>query len=229
MRSGGNRSLPSAEVRLRHRRRRLVSRQGNHGSVARPPVEGARPEGAGAEVRPLHQRRSGNDEPVPARRGLRHRGRGRDRPRHRPLRTLHRREPVPELQPHGGFDLGARDPQGAPRRVPRLDGAGDPAHHERDQGADPQCGRGNGLRRRGDGDRRHRRRHRVAALHGGNSPAKARGRACERLLPARDARPVHRFGGRAEDEAHAALGERAAPDRYPPRHRRRAVDRAALA
>ena len=37
-----------------------------------------------------------DDEPVPARRGLRHRGRRRDRPRHRPLRALHRREPLAE-------------------------------------------------------------------------------------------------------------------------------------
>ena len=34
------------------------------------------------------------------------------------------------------------------------------------------------------------------------------------------ARAVHRCCRRAEDEADAALGERAAPDRYPPRHRR---------
>ena len=42
----------------------------------------------------------------------------------------------------------------------------------------------------------------------------------ERALPARHARPVHRGGRRAEDEADAALGERAAPHRYPPGHRR---------
>ena len=34
----------------------------------------------------------GHDEPVPARRGVRHRGRRRDRPRHRPLRAVRRRE-----------------------------------------------------------------------------------------------------------------------------------------
>ena len=82
------------QVRLRHRRRRLVARQGHHRRLARPAAEGARPEGAGPEVRPVPQRRPGDDEPVPARRGLRHRGRRRDRPRHRPLRALHRREPL---------------------------------------------------------------------------------------------------------------------------------------
>ena len=50
----------------------------------------------GAEVRPVPERRPGHDEPVPARRGVRHRGRRRDRPRHRPLRALHRREPLAE-------------------------------------------------------------------------------------------------------------------------------------
>ena len=92
-RAGGARDA-RAEVRLRHRRRRLGAREGNRRRLARPAAEGARPRGAGAEVRPVPERRPGHDEPVPARRGVRHRGRRRDRPRHRPLRALHRREPV---------------------------------------------------------------------------------------------------------------------------------------
>ena len=44
-----------------------------------------------------------------------------------------------------GLDLVLGPPQGAQGRVPRLDRPGDPAHHERDQGADPP-------RRRGDAD-----------------------------------------------------------------------------
>jgi 3-deoxy-manno-octulosonate cytidylyltransferase (CMP-KDO synthetase) len=44
-----------------------------------------------AEARPLHQRRPRHDEPLPARRGLRHRRRRRDRPRPRALRALHAR------------------------------------------------------------------------------------------------------------------------------------------
>jgi CTP synthase len=54
----------------------------------------------------------------------------------------------------------------------------------------------------------------------GDPPVPARGRPGERPLPARDLRPLHRDCGRAEDEADAALGERAAPHRYPSRHRR---------
>ena len=90
------------EVRLRHRRRRLVARQGHHRRVARPAAEGARPEGRRPEVRPVPERRPGHDEPVPARRGVRHRGRRRDRPRHRPLRALPRPEPLAEREPHPG-------------------------------------------------------------------------------------------------------------------------------
>ena len=41
-----------------------------------------------AEARPVSERRSRHHEPVPARRGLRHRRRCRDRPRRRPLRAL---------------------------------------------------------------------------------------------------------------------------------------------
>ena len=134
----------------------------------------------------------GHDEPVPARRGLRHRGRRRDRPRHRPLRALHRREPLARREPHRRRDLGPRAAQGAEGRVPRLDRAGDPAHHERDQGAHPLGRRGHRHRRRHLRDRRHRRRHRVAAVPRGDPPVPPRGRARERALHPRHARPVHR-------------------------------------
>ena len=43
------------------------------------------------------------------------------------------------------------------------------------------------------------------------------------------ARPVHRGGRRAEDEADAALGQRAAPHRYPPRRDRLPLARGAVA
>ena len=78
-------------------------------------------------------------------------------------------------------------------------------------------------RRRDHRDRRHRRRHRVAAVPRGDPPVPPRGRAGERPLPPRHARAVHRDRRRAEDEADAALGQRAAPHRYPPGHRRRAL------
>ena len=121
-----------------------------------------------------------------------------------------------------------RAPQGAQGRLPRRDGAGDPAHHERDQGAHPARRRGDRRRRRHLRDRRHRRRHRVAAVPRGDPPVPARGRAGERPLPPRHARAVHRGRGRAEDEADAALGQRAAPHRYPPGHRRLPLARRAV-
>ena len=80
------------EVRLRHRGRRVGTGEGNRRRIARPAAQGARAAGAAPEVRSVPERRPGDDEPVPARRGLRHRGRRRDRPRHRPLRALRRRE-----------------------------------------------------------------------------------------------------------------------------------------
>ncbi len=54
-----------------------------------------------AEVRPLHQRRPGHDVALPARRGVRDRGRRGDRPRPRPLRAFHRRQHQPRLQRDG--------------------------------------------------------------------------------------------------------------------------------
>ena len=51
----------------------------------------------------------------------------------------------------------------------------------------------------------------------------------ERALPPRHARAVHRGRRRAEDEADAALRQRAAPHRYPPGHRRLPLARRALA
>ena len=222
------RDRASDEVRLRHGRRRLRPRQGDRRRLARPPAEVARPPRAGAEVRSVPQRRPGHDEPVPARRGVRHRGRRRDRPRPRPLRALHRREPLPQLEPQRRRDLGDGAAQGAQGRLPRRHGAGDPAHHERDQGADPARRRRPADRRRHLRDRRHGRRHRVAAVPRGDPPVPARGRPGERPLPPRHARAVHRGGGRAEDEADAALGQRAAAHRYPPGHRRLPLARGAL-
>ena len=95
-------------LRLRHGRGRLGPRQGNRRRVARPAAEGARAPRPGAEVRPVPQRRPGHDEPVPARRGLRHRGRRRDRPRPRALRAVHRREPLAEREPLAPARSGTR-------------------------------------------------------------------------------------------------------------------------
>jgi len=79
---------------------RVFARQGPRCRLHRTHSRGARVQGRAAEARPLHQRRSRHDEPVPARRGLRHRRRHRDRPRPRPLRTLHLDDRRPEHQLH---------------------------------------------------------------------------------------------------------------------------------
>ncbi len=105
--------------------------------------------------------------------------------------------------------------QGAPRRLPRRHRAGDPAHHRRDQAADPDRRRGPVGRLRDHRDRRHRRRHRVAAVPRGDPPALHRPRPAPLHVPAPDARPLRRPRRRAEDEADPALDQRAAPDRHP--------------
>ena len=86
------------------------------------------------QARSLHQRRPRHDVAFPAWRGVRHRGRRGDRPRPRPLRALRLLEDEEGQQLHHRPDLRARHQQGAPRRLPRQHGAGDPAHHRRDQG-----------------------------------------------------------------------------------------------
>ena len=91
-----------------------------------------------AQARPLPQRRSGDHEPLPARRGLRHRRRRRDRPRSRPLRALHRRAGARQRQRHGRQDLLARARQGAPRRLSRRHRPGRAARHRHDQGVHPR-------------------------------------------------------------------------------------------
>ena len=190
----GRRSLSSESpaLHLRDRRSRLLSRQGHRRRLHRPPAGEPRPARPDPEVRPVHQRRPGHDEPVPARRGVRHRGRRRDRPRPRPLRALHRREHLADLERDRRRGLLLGDPQGAPRRLPGRHGAGDPAHHRRDQAAG-EAGRGvAGRRLRDHRDRRHGRRHRVAAVPRGDPPAP--GRAGPRALHLRppDAGAVHR-------------------------------------
>ena len=175
---------------------------------------------AAAEVRPLHQHRPRDDVAVPARRGLRHRGRRGDRPRPRPLRALHGREHVARLQRHGRRGLPLRHPQGAPRRLPRRHGPGRAAHHGRDQAPHPARRREPGRRRADHGDRRHGRRHRVAAVPRGDPPVPRRRRAPPLHVHPPHARALHRPRGRAQDQADAALGQRAAPHRHPARHGR---------
>ena len=127
------------QVHLRHRRRRVVARQGPGRRLDRRAARRPRLQGHAAEVRPLHQRRPGHDEPVPARRGLRHRRRRRDRPRPRPLRALHQHDHDAQQQLDHRQDLHVGHPEGAARRLPRAHRAGDSAHHQRDQGLHPRA------------------------------------------------------------------------------------------
>ena len=179
----------------------------------------------------------GHDEPVPARRGLRHRRRRRDRSRSRSLRALHQHGGLAEQQLDDRQDLSVGDPEGAPRRLSRTNRAGHSAHHQRDQGCDPH-GRP-GRRRRPRRNRRHRRRHREHAVPRSDPPVPPRRRPREHALHSPDAGAVHRHGRRAEDQADAAQRPRPALDRHParhpalphrplPRHRPQAEDRALL-
>ena len=173
-----------------------------------------------AEVRSVHQRRPGHDVALPARRGLRDRGRRRDRPRPRPLRALHRRQHDARVERHRGRHLQRRDPPRAARRLPRRDGPGRAAHHRRDQAADLADRPGDRRRLRHHRDRRHGRRHRVAAVPRGDPPVPGRRRPAALHVHPPHARAVHQPRGRAEDQADAALGQRAAAHRHPAGHAR---------
>ena len=93
--------------------------------------------------------------------------------------------------------------------------AGDSAHHRRDQALHPH---GRRRRRRLHGrDRRHGRRHRVAAVPRGDPPAGRGAGPQQRAVHAPDADAVHRDLGRDQDQADPALGQGAALDRHPAR------------
>ena len=89
--SAERKSRGLGEAHLRDRWRCLQPRERPHRIVAGSPAQVPWPPGHDAEARPVHQRRPGHDEPLPARRGVRHRRRRGDRPRSRPLRALRRR------------------------------------------------------------------------------------------------------------------------------------------
>ena len=207
----------SCEVHPRHRRRRLVARQGAGGGVDRRAARGARLQGRAAEVRPLHQRRSGHDEPVPARRGLRHRRRRRDRPRSRALRALHQPDDDPQQQLDDRQDLPVGDPEGAARRLPRA--APSRSFRTSPTRSRTASARSRERRRHRPGrDRRHGRRHREPAVPRSHPPAPAGRRPREHALHPPDARAVHRRRRRAEDQADAAQRPRPARHRHPARH-----------
>ena len=120
----------------------------------------------------------------------------------------------PRLELHDRPDLPVGDQQGAARRVPRQDGPGHSAHHQRNQERHRQAGRRPQRpgRRRDHRNRRHGRRHREPAVSGSDPPVRARRRQGELPLHPPDARALPEGGQGAEDEADAALG-RPAPRR----------------
>ena len=115
-------------------------------------------------------------------------------------------ENLPQREPHVRLGLVLGAAQGAQRST-RVDRAGHPAHHERDQGADQAGCRAGAGRRRHQRDRRHRRRHRVAAVPRGDTPVSPRGGCRERALPPRHVRALRRLGRRAEDRRRHSVNE----------------------
>lgn len=61
------------KIHLRNRRRRFIPGQRHHRCIPGQTAEEQRLQSHHSEIRPLHQYRPGHHEPVPARRGLRHR------------------------------------------------------------------------------------------------------------------------------------------------------------
>ena len=204
---------PHDALRLHHRRRGVVPGQRLGLGGDRRAAAGARLFGPPAQARPLPQRRSGHDEPLPARRGLRHRRRRRDRSRSRPLRALHRRAGARQRQRHGGPDLLRGAGQGAARRLSRRHGPGGAARDRHDQAVHPARSRRHRLPALRD--RRHGRRHRGPAVSRGDPAARLRARPRPGRLSAPDAGAVPRLGRRAEDQADPAFGARAARHRHP--------------
>ena len=114
-----------------------------------------------------------------------------------------RRDPdEPAQQLHHRPDLRHRDPEGAPRRLPRRDRAGHPAHHRRDQKAHPRGRRR--FRSRDRRGRRHRRRYREPALPRGDPRVPLGLRTRQRALRPSDPGAVHPGRRRAEDQADPA-------------------------
>ena len=80
----------------------------------------------------------GHHVALPARRGLRHRRRCRDRSRSRPLRALHRPARDAPGQHHHRPHLSGDPRQGAARRLPRRHHPGHSPRHQRHQGVHPR-------------------------------------------------------------------------------------------
>ncbi len=131
--------------------------------VPRGAPAGARLQGPDPQVRSLSQRRSGDDDALSARRGLRHRRRRRDRPRPRPLRAFHGCFGETVGQCDDRAHLPRHHRQGTARRLSRRDRPGDPARYQRNQGV--RARRHRRARLRHLRDRRDGGRHREPAVH----------------------------------------------------------------
>ena len=172
---------------FRHRWSRLLGRQGRHRRLDRSAAQGTRHLGRRAQARSLPERRPRHDEPLPARRVLRHRGRRRDRPRPRPLRALHRRQPRPRRR--------TSPPARSTRRSSAASaGATSSAARSRSSRTSPTRSRTR-IRKVGETTkadvvvvrgRRHGRRHREPAVPRVDPPASPRGRHQQRALRPRD-------------------------------------------
>ena len=191
-------------VHFCHRRRGFIAWERSPFSVPRGASSGARLQGPDPQVRSLSERRSGDDVALSARRSLCDRRRGGDRPRPWPLRALHRRFVEAVGQCDHGPHLSRYHREGAARRLSRRDGPGHPARHQRDQGIRAQ--RHRRARFRHLRDRRHRRRHRKPAVHRIDPPAPQRPWPRQHRQRPHDAGAVDRGGGRAQDQADAAVG-----------------------
>ena len=159
----------------------------------------------------------GHDEPVPARRGLRHRRRRRDRPRPRPLRALHEHA---SRRKNSNWTTG-KIYQSVIQKERRGDYLGRTVQvipHITNEIKDAIRAVAEGRRRRARRDRRHGRRHREPAVPRGHPPVPPGRRPRQLALHPPDARAVHRHGRRAEDQADAAQRARPAVDRHPARH-----------
>ncbi len=207
----------TTEIHLRHRRRRVLARQGTRGGLDRLPARRPRLQGHAAEVRPVHQRRSGHDEPVSARRGVRHRRRRRDGPRSRPLRALHQH--ASRRRTRTGRP--ARSIRASSRRSGAATISGRTVQvipHITNEIKDAIRAVSQGRRHRARRNRRHGRRHREPAVPRSDPPVPAGRRPRQLALRPPDARAVHRRRRRAEDQADAAQRPRPAVDRHPARH-----------
>ena len=164
--------------------------------------------GPSPQARSLPQRRSGHDEPYPARRGLRHRRRRRDRSRPRPLRALHRRagaRAATTSPPAGSIrDVIARERRGdylgaTVQVIPHVTDAIKEFILADTDDADFVAVR----------DRRHGRRHRGPAVPRGDPPAAATSSAATVAMFVHLTLVPYIAGRRrAEDQADPAFGAR---------------------